>query len=100
MKISPLVLNHLARTTFCWLPPERFTTRVRESVVLMFSVLTYLSPVPHVLRGQHDEAAHVHQVGDGDVLRDRLRQEQARVLAVLGDEAHLVPDGRLRARRA
>ncbi len=32
MKISPLVLNHLASTTFCWFPPERFMTRTLASL--------------------------------------------------------------------
>ena len=40
----------------------------------------------------HHEFPGVHHIGDRDVLGDGLGEEQAGVLTILGDEAHLVAD--------
>ena len=84
--------SHFPSTTFCWFPPERFTTGVWIDGVLTRKRATSVSATRRSRRAvQEPEAGVATDRGEGGVLRDGHGQHQAVALAVLGSEVDPAP---------
>ncbi len=77
--------SHLARTTFCWLPPDSAPTSWSTPVIWTLNWSVY-SRATASLRGGVDEEPREQPRQDrqGHVLRDRDVQDEAFLVAVLG----------------
>ena len=70
MRMAGSVASHLARRTFCWLPPERSPTARRAEGVAILSSRTKRSASATAFGSDIErEARNLVQHGDGDVVR-------------------------------
>ena len=94
------VASHLARTTFCWLPPERVATASPASAGLHLEALRPLGG-DGAFAAAVDEAEPGQRVAQGQrrVAGDREVHDEALLAPVLGNEPHAGVDGGLRIPR-
>ena len=85
-----LIASHLPSTTFCWLPPDRFTTCWWMDGVLMRKRATSASATRRSARAVEQAQARVavRRPGSDVFCGDRHRQHQAVPLAVFGRQEH------------